>query len=233
MRAERQQRAALVERLGVERRLAGRVDERRPREPARRAPARSPACPRRSRPSPSPSRSAAAGGRRGAAHASGLVPSRRSRPPNGATVGSALQNASATSPSLGQRLDVLAEPADVVAAADRDRADPVVAGEPGELDDGEPRGELPEPAAAVDDRDRAVAPGELGLRGRVDVAVADELQVRDEPPDAVRVVPAQVRLDQRFRDRACGSGRRPGVLEDRAGELTSSSALCLSPSLSM
>jgi hypothetical protein len=43
--------------------------------------------------------SGGAGGRRGAAQASGLVPRRRSRPPNGATVGSALQNASATRPS--------------------------------------------------------------------------------------------------------------------------------------
>jgi hypothetical protein len=74
---------------------------------------------------------------------------------------------------------------------------------------------------AVDDGHGASALGDLGLGGGVDLALGDEAQVRDEAADAVRVVPAQVRLDQRVGD----GGGAPASSRTSRARCNSSSAL--------
>ena len=217
VRAERQQRAAGVEVGRVARGLAAA---------RRRARRRGTCSPRASATASLPSgivavdQSMTSGGLPGVAHAIGLVPSRRSLPPNGATVGSALQKAIATRPSsascsthsprrptwLARRIAAAAAPCSRVTLGELRR--PPAGPRAGRSRRGRRRSR-PRRGA----RRPPARPSGRSWPSRI------ELQVRDEPADAVRVVSAQVRLHQRLGDHGGGRRRCPGVLEDGAGEV--------------
>jgi hypothetical protein len=120
---------------------------------------------------------------------------------------------------LSDVLDMFAQPPHVVAAADGHDTGAVLAGQPPRLAHRQERGHLPEPAVAVDHRRGGAGPVQGGLGGRVEAAVADRGEVRREPAHPVRVVPYQVRLDERGGDgagvRGCGARRDEDLLGDR------------------
>ena len=107
----------------------------------------------------------------------------------------------------------------MVGAPDRCRRDAVLSGEGRSSAAARRAAGWPKPPRPSTIDDRAAALDDLRLGLRVDAAVFDRLDVRGEPADAVRVVPAQVRLHERLGDRLGGRRRGPGVLEDGAGQV--------------
>jgi hypothetical protein len=117
-----------------------------------------------------------------------------------------------------ERAHPLAEAADVVGPADRDRPGAVLAGEaPGDLG-GQARGRLAEAAAAVDDGGGAILTGHHGRRRGVHLPGPHEADVGDQPLDPVRVVAEQVGGDERAGDRPGGGSGGARALEDRGRE---------------
>ena len=121
----------------------------------------------------------------------------------------------ADEPRGGDRLDVLADPSDVPAAIDDHDADAVAARQPQRGRGRELGRELAPSPPAVDPGDRAALERHGGLGRRLHLAALDELDVRHQPEDAVRVVARDVGLDERPRDHVGLLGSRAGRDENR------------------
>jgi hypothetical protein len=80
------------------------------------------------------------------------------------------------------------------------------------------RRELAPSPPAVDACDRPALEDESGLGRRLHLAALDELDIRHQAQDAVRVVAGDVRLDERPRDHPGVLGRRAGRRENRRRE---------------
>jgi hypothetical protein len=120
---------------------------------------------------------------------------------------------------VGERLDPLADAADVVGMPDPRRAGAELACERAEGFHRVPCSQLAEASVAVDRHGRAAAVRDVRLGGGIQPALADEARVGDQPADAMRVVPAQVGLHQRVGDDRGGSRRSARALQHLAGEM--------------
>ena len=99
----------------------------------------------------------------------GLAPTVFSRPPHGAIAGLPLVVRMPTQPVRGHAAGPVGGGAEVVAVADRDHADAVLAGAPDRLGAGAVGDDLTDPVAAVEHRDRAAR------RRRVSVSVTGRI----------------------------------------------------------
>ena len=166
---------------------------------ARRARPRPAACPRRARPSrsrraPAPRRCA------GSAQASGFVPSARMPVPGGATAGSALQSAWPDEAGGGDRLDPLADAADVAGSGRRSRRRRRVRSRAAPRSRRRAARRAGPTPAAVDARHGAALEHDLRLRRRAAPRRARRTRRTRQAQHPVRVVSREVGIDERLRD---------------------------------